>query len=233
MSNDLFEIIEENPDVTESDIRPRTVATNDYSVFMTEFHSGPRVGSEDETGRTRTDTVDVPDGVRDGSPARTVDSPEGVRDAPTVDGSRDVRGTFLVDGRRIGNLVDYTDGAMGLHMPYEERLVEFHETLPADYEPPALISVEHWPTCLNYRLFPGSDDLITVEIRRQLVEDIVEILRGMLDDSVRRTGTPENAEDPSISERVQPDVYARNSFTVFPETWESVRESVLQDAPST
>lgn len=217
MSNDLSGIFEENPDVTESDIRPRTVATNDYSVFMAEFHLGPRVGSQDETGRTRTDTVDVPGGVRDGSPARTVDSPEGVRDARTVDGSRGVLGTFLVDVVECGNLVDYTPGAMGLHMPYEERLVEFHGTLPADYEPPALISMERWPACFNYRLFPGSDDLITVKIRRQLVEDIVDMIREMLDDSVRRTGTPENAEDPSISERVQPDVYARNSVTLFPE----------------
>lgn len=217
MSNDLFEIIEENPDVTESDIRPRTVAANDYSVFMTEFHSGPRVGSQDETGRTGTHTVDVLCGVRDGSPALTVDSPEDVQDVPTVDGSRGVRGTFFTDGRQLGNLVDYTDGAMGLHMPHEERLIEFHETLPADYEPPALISMEHWPVCLNYRLFPYADDLITIEIRRQLVEDIVDMLYEMLDDSVRRTGTPENAEDPSISERVQPDVYTRNSVTLFPE----------------
>jgi len=225
MSNDLFEIIEENPDVTESDIRPRTVAANDYSVFMTEFHSGPRVGSQDETGRTGTHTVDVPDGVRDGSPALTVDSPEGVRDAPTVDSSRGVRGTFFTDGRQLGNLVDYTDGAMGLHMPYEERLVEFHETLPADYEPPALISMERWPTCFNYRLFPYADDLITIEIRRQLVVEIVDMLYEMLDDSVRRTGTPENAEDPSISERVQPDVYTRNSVTLFPElAWHQASE---------
>jgi hypothetical protein len=125
--------------------------------------------------------------------------------------------TFLVDVVECGNLVDYTPGAMGLHMPYEERLAEFHGTLPADYEPPALISMERWPVCFNYRLFPGSDDLITVKIRRQLVEDIVDMLYEMLDDSVRRTGTPENAEDPSISERVQPDVYTRNSVTLFPE----------------
>ena len=56
--------------------------------------------------------------------------------------------------------------------------------------------MERWPTCFNHRLFPGSDDLITIEIRRQLVVEIVDMLYEMLDDSVRRTGTPENRRRP-------------------------------------
>ena len=231
MSNDLFEIIEENPDVTESDIRPRTVVANDYSVFMTEFHSGP-VGSPDEAGRTWTPTVDLTVGVLAEVRDPTVDLAQSVRDAgtaPTVDPSRGVRGEFYVDEAPSGNLVDYSLDAMGFVDTGEQRLMEFHETLPADYEPPIVPEV-NWPEGgFTVRLYPGTTDLFVEEMRREMIAEILELIINELD--VRRTGTGENAND--LSEDRSPNVYARNNYAVFTESIGSaVRASALLNEPS-